>query len=486
MQMSSQVNLKQAILGVFGRRSFRAPETGSPEPPKDRPPSAKLSYINDSRNSSSSAVSDGIKLPLDNFPVDIKLMILEKLADADFDGFISLSSSSRAFRGIYQHNKRLLVERALLHDALKYQEESLFLVHFAERIRNFQVHLTHEDITGIRNAYLYAIHAQKDSSSNTETFEIFEMDCMANWPVAESTKTKLIETHRAVLRFVHQFGQKCMYPRLLRAVSGVGDQKPASTEPPMTSAEKQRLIRGTYRLSVAMLFKLFAYRPEPGVANPTTTPKYFQSIWGYWDSKLVEMLTSYMSIELETTFEVLWRKMTIWWTGDLEDMFPIANWARNELTPLATAEHQDCSYFAFMVHEFPYHAAEWITAAPAHGQFSSGWGGPQERIDEMTKFCQSFISQPQSPFIYGHHLAQTRGYFNSHLFELSEIKETKRIRVTYPGLMEVKSWNRPNFKMRSPYGSVYPGLDFWGVPWDNWRLRSWGYEFPPDDMQISI
>ncbi|KAF3114722.1 hypothetical protein TWF103_000459 [Orbilia oligospora] len=143
--------------------------------------------------------------------------------------------------------------------------------------------------------------------------------------------------------------------------------------------------------------------------------------------------------------------------------------------PEMREEHQSCSLFALLVHEFPLYATEWITSFNPHW---NDWQPPADRFEAMNDWTSNLDTRIETGS--AHWMIPRLLYYANHTDSPAPEVELKRICVQGRELFlkkadylsMVRFWNEDEFLWGHPERQR---VDPWMVLWDDWRLERWGY-----------
>ncbi|KAK6506320.1 hypothetical protein TWF506_011238 [Arthrobotrys conoides] len=439
--------------------------------------------------------------PLETLPFDIKYALLEATAFIDYDAFVSLILASRAYHEVFTQHKRALTHVALWHDALKYKEESFFIVSVHDGLLDSPRAVSKDESERIEDAYNDAIDPRGFGTEPWYYAAVREG--------GEDVQNKVVKNHLAVQRLANIFIKRAMFPRLLRRVKELEEsqtkkgkkkqqkqewqQRPEpyrkygehwgleelnSNEPPATASERQRIMKAIYHLTIYILIMYTRLSAQREIEYTRGNIRFIL-IWGYWETKAVEMLMAWLGKELNPLFYKLFREGRWWWAWNAHiPRLGEDNFDADGSEPEIPEGHHSCSLFALLFHEFPLYAAEWMASFNANW---SDWDPPADRLKAMT----DWTSDINTRLVLG-----TAHWMMPHLLYYANYREPPAPEVeTKP--MCVKGLE--SFSTKADYLTLFrfgaddeflwgrPGgqrVDPWMVLWDDWRLERWGYVLP--------
>ncbi|KAK6331788.1 hypothetical protein TWF718_002329 [Orbilia javanica] len=438
--------------------------------------------------------------PLETIPFDIKYALLKATGSVDYDAFVSLILASRAYHEVFVRHRRTLTRVALWDDAVRCKEESFFLAAIYDRLVDTSRGVSKDESEMIENAYNDAIDPERAESEPWYYATVREG--------GEEMEDRVMKTHIAVRRFADVFIKRAMFPRLLRRVEEfeeskkkkrkeskrqVSRQRPEPSrvfgvnrsleelcpnEPPVTVSERSRVIKTIYRLSVFILICYSRLRSHRTIDYTQFNIKLLW-IWDFWETKAVEMLIAWLRMELNPLLYNLFRWRRWWWAWS--ETIPSDEEAEVQSRyqePEARHEHYGCSLFALLVHEFPFHATEWITSFKPEWRH---WHPPADRLDAMTIWTASFNTRIE---IGSAHWMIFR--LLQHINLTDYLTPGLRMKPIYVGererfLSKADCLSVVKFSADDEFLWGHPErqrVDPWMVLWDDWRLQRWGYVFP--------
>ncbi|KAF3122023.1 hypothetical protein TWF569_002445 [Orbilia oligospora] len=436
--------------------------------------------------------------PLETLPFDIKYALLETIASIDYDAFVSLILASRAYHEVFTMHKRGLSRVALWHDALKYKEESFFVAAVYDHLLDASRHISRDESKRIEDAYNDAIDPRGFDTEPWYYATVREG--------GEEMENRIVQNHLAVRRFANVFISRTMFPRLLRRVEELEEnqtkkgkkkqqkqeqeQHPEPSrklgihrgleglnpnEPPATISERHRIIKTIYHLSVYILIFYSRMRGHREIEYTRGTIKFIL-IWGYWETKAVDMLLAWLGMEFNPLIYKLFRQRRWWWAwNENSPSFEEPDAHAHIYGPEMREEHQSCSLFALLVHEFPLYATEWITSFNPHW---NDWQPPADRFEAMNDWTSNLDTRIETGS--AHWMIPRLLYYANHTDSPAPEVELKRICVQGRELFlkkadylsMVRFWNEDEFLWGHPERQR---VDPWMVLWDDWRLERWGY-----------
>ncbi|KAK6346044.1 hypothetical protein TWF730_010377 [Orbilia blumenaviensis] len=432
--------------------------------------------------------------PLETLPFDIKYALLETVGGVDYDAFVALIIASRAYHEVFTQHKRALNRVALWYDALRYKEESFLLAAVYDGLLDIDQPCSVEQSERIEDGYNDALDLGSSSALEPWYYAVVREG-------GEEMESKILENHVMVRRFANIFIRRAMFPRLMRRIQEWEEsqtttakskkkQEPSRklginrsveqlcpNEPPATSTERRRIIKTIYHLSAFILIfysRVRAHRPIDYIRG---TIKFILS-WGYWETKAVEMFVAWLAMEFNPLFYKLYRQARWWWAWNEHSPNSNDDYYSNTTEPEAWEEHYTCSLFALLVHEFPFHAAEWLSSSNSNWNY---WHPPAARFEAMADWTSNLnirIDIGASNWM----ISRLLYYANKPDTPASELK-TRRIGmkgrewfVTTDGFLSACKFEPGREYLWGRLNSQE--LDSWMLLWDDWRLERWGYVFP--------
>ncbi|KAK6340501.1 hypothetical protein TWF696_008827 [Orbilia brochopaga] len=427
---------------------------------------------------------------LEGLPYDVKFTLLETLT-TDYDTFISLVVTSRDFYDIFKKYKRCLLGNVDFYDAAKYWEES-FLVACLPEIVGDPVHsidISYSEIREIEDSYISAMGSPRPNP-DSESWYYTRV-----WEGGQEMKARITANHRAIRRLCEQFIRRAMYPRFLVAKQGSRSKKDyLEANSPATPTEREKIMRGFYRLW--LLTRLFySSKSESSSMGENDLSMRYVPMWDFWDLGVIQMLLSYISMELKPVFMYLWDN-SLWWYALA---FNLPTRATNKTTGKKIEEkrrkplmqdHVSGSMFAFLVFEYPFHAPEWIENATDFKSLS-------DRCEKIFSVTEKMEIREQIGKARYLHLGHPDGWlgagyrFPGRVFRPEDTSTIPIRRICLPGeedyskygeqakLIWLNDLTKAYAADSSSLLNIFaPKPDPWVSVWDDWRLEEWGYRFP--------
>ncbi|KAF3910636.1 hypothetical protein ABW21_db0204949 [Orbilia brochopaga] len=452
---------------------------------------------------------------LESLPYDIKLTILLNLTD--YDTLIALVTSSRGFFTTFKQYKHTILNKVLLEDALNnYKSESLFIARFGlEEPRSDSAVPWPYTRNIIKPSY--APEKEEFKHLNYELWhqnKILDSRCSD-----EDLHEKIILNHKAILRHYGRFIRRSKYPRLLVTAT---DESPERKEemkrqyicdsPPTTSTERERIVRGFYRLwMLSLLYSTRSVAALDGTSEPWTDPagigfmRLVESL-DFWDVKVVQILMTYLREELAPLFSAYMPDEAV-----LDLYFSSESFGGSvSRSGDHATNYIDHHFVAFLMNDFPHDTTIWqhidtpsIDRAPLHTFLSarsetvlaSAIAFADDSSRTANRLCRSiFLVDLVRDFVKLRTLDSDRlRKLKQNIpvemdgTELSGVAKIPLKPLCQPDRCERSGrFHLPNWPTVAKVTWLVLELgdedsgdsDYFAAVWDDWRLKRWGYQVP--------
>ncbi|KAK6360442.1 hypothetical protein TWF730_006585 [Orbilia blumenaviensis] len=407
----------------------------------------------------------------------------------------SLVRASALFKTAYE-------DGMIFEDASKYKEEAYFIAYFADSFSKKPRTLSDLDVVLLSYPSAKVAGGRPGSSSSSSSSSCFgQRDApshtstpwyharILNGPAEFSER--VVANHKAIVAISQLFISRMKYPSLI--VNNATDkteaaelkQKYLREGTPATDTEKEKIIRGFYRLWLLSLVYGANTVPEDGDENVDTDygrmMACYRCLGGlkYWDVKVVQLLLAFLLKELKPMF---------WYYKKIESV--VNKDVLKDDIPEAAAEDIYTNYYftAFMATEFPHNAASWLTHSIKPLLMS-------ERFLTLSSIIKSTALKVPYEEYFSLFFPKDVLRWNTGEFqgprpvisgkEFSENVPLKPLcRVAGDGLSQKLADTATSAVKKSTWLMVELGkqdsteTDFWGAVWDDERLRGWGYCIP--------
>ncbi|EWC47645.1 hypothetical protein DRE_03265 [Drechslerella stenobrocha 248] len=455
---------------------------------------------------------------LEALPYDIKLTILLNITD--YDTLTALVTTSRGFFTTFKQYKQTILNRVLLEDALSnYKAESLFIARFGidEPRKDAAVPWPYtRDI--IKPSY-----APEKEEFRHLNYELWHQSQILDTRAEEETHEKIIANHRAILRHYGRFIRQSKYPRLFVNAAEedlerreILRQRHILDGAPTTPAERERIVRGFYRLwMLSLLYSTRSIAVPEGTGEPWTDPAgigFMQLVESldFWDVKVVQILMTYLHEGLAPVFSTTLPDETI-----LKQYFSTesASGCIGRSGDNAT-NYVDHHFVAFLMTDFPHNTAVWRyldspSRSPAdeaaHQDFLAARA--ETVLASAISYANGSDDRTQNRLCRSIFLVDlVRDFVKLRTLDSSRLQKVKQgltvemdgtelsgvAKIPLKPLCQAERCERagrfhlPNWPTVAKVTWLVLELgneesqdsDYFAAVWDDWRLKRWGYHVP--------
>ncbi|KAF3920148.1 hypothetical protein AA313_de0203509 [Arthrobotrys entomopaga] len=394
--------------------------------------------------------------------LDIKVLILKNIPETD--SLLSLILASREFNNVFQEFKHGILSRVYRNEIHQYAIEAFIIQRYKKPLSTYGT--SQRTVREVLSMYGDARAQQIFIEHYLSHSGTCSGGCNIDWP-------ELVKHHKAILRFCKTYVEKEM-----RGITRKDDEEVKAH--PVTLAEKERIVRASYRLWLIVLFwQCRNWEDRDAMMGlPIEDSFYLFDTWHFWDVMAIIAI-----------MEFLYRKLLPFVNQRQDDrglqdvyMRRIAEeglGTRNDIPNISKTQ-----FALIMWKDFPLNINFWIERShePERGMERIRVIQPEEwdirSRKDTTDMRTAAVATWRDRFF---------GYINrAWVIDLELVKdiwrETTPKRLCKPGHHPFYfgeetgscSWVRPFLEKDKDINSI----DFSACLWDDARLERWGYVMP--------
>ncbi|KAK6542344.1 hypothetical protein TWF694_006303 [Orbilia ellipsospora] len=429
---------------------------------------------------------------LETLPYEIKLVILDQFPD--YESVIALAIASRPFHTVFAKHKDTILDNLLL---AKYEVEAIFIAYISE-IGSMPNH---------PDTWIYAGTGMDSYEKHVSDGSELELpDFAISW-LSTHNYAVIKENHKVILRAANFILQNERYPNDLVDTIGAHELRQSKkaeylrSAPPATISEKNRLVRGFYYTWIFCVVHSHRYTARNRGSYAFQIPYSVMLGWGYWAAKTMQTIHAHLVKKFNEVFVTEWVK----------DFIPIPmEYLQNSdyccSEPSITVQHPEHMHLIFH-YDFTTIVSQIYNPDP--DSLRQSLTKVQKILDteplayRRDLWGPTVLRWPCFDKAIGWLAKITRIYFNirdSSSREGRRILFVKRLVSPRNPSEEAVSWDNTwgarylvstgDEIQIAEWLEDYIGVEgsgrlaYWEHIWDDWRLESWGYEFPAFASQL--